>query len=251
MLVVGVQLCHQASVHRHSRLSRSGLVAGIDAGDDWERVVMLGHGRGRHIEQDSIGVDEADLLFMARKCYWLPLDYVDTNLVREQAHYSRMLYPGNRFELFAPFVDGNKEYVAADVFAEDWKHLRAAYFSEAVGLDVAGTGDAEARVALEIVLEHHASRGESTENDDRAERKEHAPHRTGRTPPVAARSTEASPIGARGIVAVGILHFQRHAGQCAPRSGYTLLHTPDARLRGRFILPDQRPRCSVALIHHA
>src|ERR1039458_3032195 len=120
---------------------------------------------------------------MARKCYWLALDYVDANLIRKQAHYSRMLYPGNCFQLFAPFVDGNEEYVAADVFAEDGEHLRAAYFSEAGGLDVAGTGDAEARVTLEIVLEHHTSRGESTENDDCAERKEHAPHRTWPAPP--------------------------------------------------------------------
>src|ERR1035437_10285357 len=251
MVGVGVLLCHQASVHRHSRLSLIVLVAWINAGDDWKRVVMLGHGCGRHVEQNSIGVDEANLLSMARKGYWLALDHVDANLIWEQAHYSCMLYPGNRFELFASFVNGNEEDVAADVFAEDGEHLRATYFSEPGGLDVAGTGDAEARVTLEIVLEHHTSRGESTENDDCAECKEHAPHRAGGTPPVAARSTEASPVGARGGVAVGVLHFQRHAWQCAPGSGHTLLHAPDARLRGRFILPDQRPRCSVALIHHA
>src|SRR5450631_1323031 len=213
--------------------------------------MVLGHGGSRHVEQDSVGIDEADLLSVARKCHRLPLNEIDANLIGEQTHYCRVLDPWNRFQLFAPLGDWNKEDVASYVFTEYREHLRAAYFSEPGGLDVAGTGDAEACVALEIMLEHHASRGESAENDDCAEHKKHAAYGGCWTPPVAARGTEATPIGARRIVAVGVLHFERHAGQSAPGSGHTLLHAPEARLRGRFILPDQRPRCGIALIHHA
>ena len=61
MLTVGVQLGHQALVDGHARLARGQAVAGIDAGDHRERVMMLGHGRRRHGEQNAVGVDQADL----------------------------------------------------------------------------------------------------------------------------------------------------------------------------------------------
>ena len=57
------------------------------------------------------------------------------------------------FKLLAALAEGNKEDVAADVFAEDGQHLGAAHLGQPGGLDVACAGDAEARVALEIGLE--------------------------------------------------------------------------------------------------
>ena len=114
---------------------------------------MRGHGGGRHGEQHAVGVDEADLLAVTREGHRLALDHADANLVGEHAHDRGALDPGNGFKLLAALVDGNKEDVAADVFAEDGEHLGAANLGESGGLDVAGAGDAEAGVAFEIGFE--------------------------------------------------------------------------------------------------
>ena len=194
VLIVGVELGHQAAVERHAPLARGGRVAGIDAGDDGEGVVMRGHGGGRHVEQNAVGVDEADLLAVARKGHGLAFNDVDANLIGEHAHDGGVLDPGDGFKLLAALADGNKEDVAADVFAEDGEHLGAGDFSEAGGLDVAGAGDAEAGVAFEIGLEEVAGGAEAGEDEERAERQRHAPDGAGRTPPVGGRGTEDAPI---------------------------------------------------------
>ena len=54
------------------------------------------------------------------------------------------------FQLLAPLGERNEEDVAADVFAEDGQHLGAAHLGQPAGLDVAGPGDAEAGVVIEI-----------------------------------------------------------------------------------------------------
>ena len=150
VLAVGVKLRHQARVHRHAPLARVGGIAGIDAGDHGKGIVMRGHGGGGHVEQHAVGIDQADLLAVTRKGDRLPLDYLHANLIGEQAHDRGVLDPGNGFKLLAPLADGDKEDVAADVFAEDGEQLSARDFRESGGLNVAGAGDAEAGVAFKI-----------------------------------------------------------------------------------------------------
>ena len=188
---------------------------------------------------------------MPRKRHRLPLHHVDANLIGQHAHHRRMFNPGNGFKFPAPLADRHKKDVAADVFAEDRQHLRAADFREPGRLDIAGAFNAEAPVAFERLFKENARRRKPAENDRRAEPDKHASYGRGRPPQVAASRAEACPIWAWRVVAVGVLHLQRHARQRAPRPGHTLLHAPEARLRGRFILPNQRPGCSTALIHHA
>ena len=117
---------------------------------------MHGHGGGRHGEQDAVCIDQADLLPLTGEGHGLPLDYIDANLIGEQAHDGGVLDPGNGFELLAALADGDEEDVAANVFSEDGQHLGAGDLREAGGLDLADAGDAEARVAFEIVLEEIA-----------------------------------------------------------------------------------------------
>ena len=55
----------------------------------------------------------------------------------------------------------------------------------------------------------------------------------------------------RSLVAVRILHLKRHARQTAPRKRHTLLHAPEAGLRGRFIFPNQGPGSVISFYRHA
>ncbi len=217
VLAVGVQLRHQPQVHRHARLARLRRVAGIDAGDHRKRIVMLGHGLRRHGEQHAVGVHQADLLAVAREGYRLALDDCDANLIGKQAHHGGVLDPGNLLQLPAPLVQGHKENVAADVFAEDGQHLGAGHLGEPGGLNVSGAGDAEARVALEVVLKQEAGSRQPAEHDERAQRKKHAAHSAGRPPPGPLRFSEAIGGGTQNTVAVRIVELQRHAGQGACR----------------------------------
>ena len=214
--------------------------------------MMSGHGGGRHVEQNSVGVDQADLLAVARKGDRLPLDYVDTNLVGEQAHDRGVLDPGNSFKVFAPLANGNKEDVASDVFSEDGEHLGAANFGEAGGLDVASAGDAEARVAFEIGLEktHAAVKARRTMRAESARKtRPTVPAGRHQRALAAAKDCFRSVESRRrpGPASSGGMPGQR----ARPIAGHTLLHAPEARLRGRFILPNQRPGCGVTLNHHA
>ncbi len=45
----------------------------------------------------------------------------------------------------------HKKYIAAKVFAEDRQQIGAGHFGKPAGLDVAGAGDAETRIAFEIM----------------------------------------------------------------------------------------------------
>ena len=84
--------------------------------------MMLRHHRRRHGEQHAVGVNQADLLALAHKRDRLALNDRDANLVRQQAHDGGVLDPGNLLQLPAALGEGNKEDVAADVFAEDGQH---------------------------------------------------------------------------------------------------------------------------------
>ena len=251
VLAVDVKFAHHPRIHRHARLPRRRLVARINAGENRKRIVMRCHGGGTHVEKNSVGVDQANLLAVAREGDRRALNNLHTNLVGQQAHHGRVFNPRNRFKLFAALADGHEEDVAANVFAEDRQHLRSTHFSEPGGLDVIGSGDAEAGIALEVSLGQINRGRDGNDHDQRAERKKHATYGALRPPPAAVACIGTSPFGARKIVAVWIIHLERHAGQCAPRSGYTLLHAPVAGSRRHIILPNQRPGCGVTLIRHA
>ena len=109
VLAVGVQLGHHAQVYVHARLARVGRIAGIDARQDRKRVMMLGHGCRRHVEQHAIGVDESDLLAVPRKRNWLPLHDRDANLVGQHAHHRGVLDPRNLLKLLASRSTGTKK----------------------------------------------------------------------------------------------------------------------------------------------
>ncbi len=85
---------------------------------------------GRHVEQHAACIDESDLLAVPREGHRLALDNIDANLIGKQAHDRGLLNPGNRFKLLAALVQRNKKNVAANVFSEDWKQLRARDLSE-------------------------------------------------------------------------------------------------------------------------
>ena len=108
---------------------------------------MLGHHGGGHGEEHAVFIDKADLLALADEGHGLALDDGDADLVGEQAHDGGALDPGDGFKLLAPLGERDKEDVAADVFAEDGEHIRAADLGKAGGLNVAGPGDAETGVA--------------------------------------------------------------------------------------------------------
>src|SRR5665213_1885442 len=181
----------------------------------------------------------------------LALNNIDAKLIGKKTHDRGLLNPGNRFKFLAALVQRDKENIASNVFPEHWKKLRARDLSESNCLDVACAGNAEAPVALQIGLGELRRGDEKTANDERSDSDRYASHRAGRPPPSAASLTFLAPFCARKLVAVRIIHLKRHAGQRAPRSGYTLLHAPEAGTRGRIIFPDQGPRCGVTLILHA
>ena len=222
-------------------------------------MVLCHHGR-RHCKQNTVGVYQADLLTSAHKCHRLALHHLDANPVWKHSHHRGPLHPGNLFQLPAPLGQRNKEDVAPNVFAKDRQHLRTAHLGQASSFNVAGPGNAKARIALQVGLEKEGTCSQAAQDDQSAQpEKRTAPHARWPPPggarPIAARSVETDPTGrppagARGVVFRG-RHLQRHAGQSASRGGHTLLHTPEARLRKRFILPYQGTSCVPTLNRHA
>ena len=209
---------------------------------------------GAIAEQNSVRIDEADLRAALRKRHRLPLHHGDANLAGQHAHHRRVLDPGDLFESAAPFVQGHKKYVAADVFAEDGQQIGAGHFGEAGGLDVAGAGNAETRVAFEIMREHNASRGEAAKHQKCGGGKEHAAHGAGRSPP--GRPGRAKTICGRAqhTVAVRIVELQRHTRSVAadtPLQRQILARAPAAQLSGWIVVPQQGPICRIPLIRHA
>ena len=184
---------------------------------------------------------------MTREGDGLALDHLHANLIGEQAHDRGALDPGNGFKLLAPLVDGYEEDVAADVFTEDGEQLGARDLGESGSLDVACAGDAEAGVAFKIGSGEDDYGAKASDHDECAKPKKDAARSAGRAPPAATLFSETL---ARGIVVVRVLHFEGHAGQSSPGSGRGLLNSPETRLRGRFFLPDERPRCGIPLIFH-
>ena len=221
--------------------------------------MALGHQRCRHGEQNAVGVHQPELLSLPCKGHRQPLHHRDANLVRQQPHHRGPLHPGHLLQLLAPLTQRNKEDVAADVFAEDREHLRTAHLGQPGGLDVAGPGNAEALVAHNISFEKKDAHGQPAKDDQSAQPQKHAAPRARRTPPGTTRPVFAWPAGApttgaRGIVVVRVHHLQRHAGSAAadaPIREHTLLHAPEARLRGRFIFPYKGTVCVAALSRHA
>ena len=220
--------------------------------------MMLRHRRRRHGKQHAVGVDQADLLAVAHEGDRLALHHGDAQLVGQHAHDRGVLDPGNLFQLLAPLVQGNKEDVAADVFAEDGQQVAARDFGQAGGLNVAGAGDAEARVALEIRFEDKAG------GDENAGRGEHAAAEKdasplGRRPPpgaalralpcagVASPANSSSSSSGSGMVS--------GRPQIAPRRRCTrtrdLLSAADTGIRRRFIVPGEQTVFRTALSGHA
>ena len=129
---------------------------------------MLRHQSRGHAEQDSVGVDQANLLALAQECDRLPLDYRDTNLVGQQAHDGCALDPGNLLQLLAPFAERNEEDVSSNIFAEDRQHLGAVHLHQARSLNIARASDAKTRVVLEETFHGKYRDRESRENDQNA-----------------------------------------------------------------------------------
>src|SRR3569833_3183535 len=125
---------------------------------------MLRHHRGGLGEEYPIGVDEFHLRTLADEGNRLALNDGDANLIGKYPHHGGVLDPGNLFELLATFLDGDEEDVSADVFAEYGEHVGAADLSEAGGLDVSGSGNAEAGVVLEKV--GHCPGADGNEGED-------------------------------------------------------------------------------------
>ena len=75
-----------------------------------------------------------------------------------------MLDPWNLLKLLPTFRERHKEDVAANVLSEDRQHFCAAHLSQARGLNVAGTRDAEARVVIEKTLDY--VRGNANDRKD-------------------------------------------------------------------------------------
>jgi len=194
VLMVGIELGHEAAIERHAPLARGGRIAGIHAGDDGEGVVVHDHGGRGHVEEYAVGVDQADLLHMTGKGHRLTFNDVDANLIGEQAHDGGVLDPGDGLELLAALANGNEKDIAAYVFTEDGEELGAGDFREAAGLDLACAGDAEAAVAFEIGFEEIARSPDADKDHERAESQKHASYGAGRTPPMAGRGTEDAPI---------------------------------------------------------
>ena len=218
VLIVGVQLRQQAFVHGHPRRSRGQWVHGVNPCQDRERVVVLGHGRGRHGEKNPAGVNQSDLLALPCEGHRLPFHHGDANLVREQPHYRSPLHPGNLFQLLAPVVEVDKKDVFPDIFAEDRQHLRAAHLGQPGGLDVADPGNAEAGIAPQVGLEKKAYGDETAQNHESAQPQKHTAHRAGRPQPgVLGVLWPAKAHPTRGIgVILRVRHLQGHAGQVAP-----------------------------------
>ena len=195
----------------------------------------------------------------------------------KQAHHRCPFHPGDLLQLLAPLAEGNEKDVAPDVFAENRQHFGAAHFREPRGLDAARALNAEAGVAFEVSLQEENASGQAAQHDQCAHAQKNTACGTGRTPPGAAgplliRPTLARPVlvptgltrpgrtrpilarsagahstwtlaagtlSARGWRCITIhgIHFQRHDREAASGWGRTLLHAPEARLRGRFISP--------------
>ena len=101
------------------------------------------------VSNTPFSVHQADLLALAHKRHRLALHHRNTNLVGQQPHHRGPFHPRNRLQLLAPFAEGNEEDVATDIFAEYGKQFRAADLGQPAGLNVAGSGNAEARVATQ------------------------------------------------------------------------------------------------------
>ncbi len=258
---VRVQLRHEAQVNCHARLARLRGVAGIDACDHGERVVPLGHGLRRHAEQHSVRVNQSNLLAVPGKRHRLPLHNRQANLVGQHAHYSRVLDPGNTLKCPASLIQRHKKNVAADVFAKDGQQVGAAHLGEARSVNVAGTGDAETRIAFEKMRQHKAGRGEAAQHQERGKREKHAACFAGRTRPMRSRRClgRAKPLRGRvqHSVAFRVVELEGHARRVAParcggaHSSVNFARAPGAQLRGGIVVPQQGPVCRIALIGHA
>jgi hypothetical protein len=208
--------------------------------------------RGRLGEENSISVDEFDLRALADEGDGLALEDGDADLIREETLDCGVLDPGNLFELLAALFDGDEKDVAADVFAEDGKHVGAADLGETSRLNVCGSGDAEAGVVLEEVGESVSADGNDREDGDGGGGEENATESCRGTPPGAldlfAEATGTRADGARLIIIIEI-HIRGHSGQSAVGDGDTCLGSPEARFRGHFILPHHGPGFIFALCH--
>ncbi len=197
--------------------------------------MMLGHEAAGMEQQNSVGVNEPDLLTLAYKGHRLPLHKLNANLVWEQTHDRSVLYPWNRFKLLAPVAEVDKENIAADVLAEDGQQLGAAHLSHAGGLDIAGACNAEASVALKKCFQEKDAGGRSAQDDEHAEAEKYATDGAGRTPPALAAPFVVSAAGVGWAVAVRV----------AKSSGM-----PVGRARVRTHLPQRAGSESPRALHH-
>ena len=179
----------------------------------------------------------------------------NANLAGQHAHHRCVLDPGNAFECPPSLVQ-----VAQKIHCGRCLRRRRAARSARVtsvrpaGLDVAGAGDAETRVAFEIMREHKAGRGEAAKHQQRGGGKEHAAHGARRPPP--GRLGRAKTIRGRTqhTVAVRIVELQRHTRSVAadtPLQRQILPRAPAAQLSGWIVVPQQGSICGIPLIRHA
>jgi len=151
LLAARVKVGDELLVDTHSGATHGEGIVGVDSGDDGKGEVPGGHHGGRHIEDDSCGVNQLDLIADTDEGDGSALAHGDAQLVRKETHDGGVFDPGNVLQLGAAHGERDKEDVAADVRSEDGEQVFAGELAIADGLDGGSGVDAEARVVIEKI----------------------------------------------------------------------------------------------------
>ena len=219
VLAGAVEIADQSSVDRHAGFARRERIARIDARDYGKGVVVLAHGRGRHGQEDAVGVDQPDLLAVTHESDRRALHDRDAQLIGQNAHHRGLLDPGNLFQLPAAIVQRHEEDIAAHVFAEHGQDVSAGDLPEAIGLNIPGSRNAKPRVAFEVGFEHEAgSDHDSCDGESAASEEDPCPTWS----PDATTGRGGAPPGVCGANRQTPRHRRRAWGMLSGKPGFRL-----------------------------
>ena len=102
----GVKITDELLVQMHARGAHGKRILVGDPSDHREGVVLGGHRCRRQVQENSVGVDQADGVAVAHEGNRRAFDDGDAQLVGQQAHDGRMLHPGQLFQCRAALRPG-------------------------------------------------------------------------------------------------------------------------------------------------